>query len=139
MARTIDDIDCTRTSEIRHKTSELVRKGIWTHILAYNLIRTLMAQAASHHLLQPREISFKRTVQTLEPFQPLMSFHTHQSAGSRQQLHLQFLEAVATHPVANRPDRFEPRKRKRNPSKSEMMTTPRWELKRLLRIGVTNI
>jgi hypothetical protein len=124
---------------LRCKTPELVRKEIWTHILAYNLIRTIMAQAASQHLLQPREISFKGTVQTLEAFQPLMSFHEHQSAGFRQQLHLQFLEAVATHLVANRPDRFEPRKRKRNPRKSEMMTKPRWELKRLMRKGVTNI
>ena len=124
---------------LRCKTPELVRKEIWTHILAYNLIRTIMAQAASQHLLQPREISFKGTVQTLEAFQRLMSFHEHQSAGFRQQLHLQFLEAVATHLVANRPDRFEPRKRKRNPRKSEMMTKPRWELKRLMRIGVTNI
>ena len=124
---------------LRCKTPELVRKEIWTHILAYNLIRTIMAQAASQHLLQPREISFKGTIQTLEAFQPLMSFHEHQSAGFRQQIHLQLLEAVATHLVANRPDRFEPRKRKRNPRKSEMMTKPRWELKRLMRKGVTNI
>jgi IS4 transposase len=27
------------------KTPELVRKGIWTHVLAYNLIRTIMAQS----------------------------------------------------------------------------------------------
>ena len=31
---------------LRCKTPELVRKEIWTHILAYNLIRTVMAQAA---------------------------------------------------------------------------------------------
>ena len=32
---------------LRCKTPELVRKEIWTHVLAYNLIRTIMAQAAS--------------------------------------------------------------------------------------------
>ena len=32
---------------LRCKTPELVRKEIWTHVLAYNLIRTVMAQAAS--------------------------------------------------------------------------------------------
>jgi len=124
---------------LRCKTPELVRKEIWTHVLAYNLISTIMAQAASQHELQPREISFKGTVQTLEAFQPLMSFHEHQSAGFRQQIYLQLLEAVATHRVANRPDRFEPRKRKRNPRKSEMMTKPRWVLKRLMRKGVAEI
>jgi IS4 transposase len=49
---------------LRCKTPELVRKEIWTHILAYNLIRTIIAQAASQHGIQPRSISFKGTVQT---------------------------------------------------------------------------
>jgi hypothetical protein len=124
---------------LRCKAPELVRKEIWTHVLAYNLIRTIMAQAASQHELQPREISFKGTVQTLEAFQPLISFQGSRGATFRQQLYLQLLEAVATHRVADRPDRFEPRKRKRNPRKGEMMTKPRWELKRLMRKGVTEI
>ena len=34
---------------LRCKTPELVRKEIWTHILAYNLIRTIIAQAATKH------------------------------------------------------------------------------------------
>ena len=124
---------------LRCKTPDLVRKEIWTHILAYNLIRTIMAQAASQHGLQPREISFKGTIQTLEAFQPLMGFQEQQGASSRQQLYLQLLKAIATHRVANRPDRFEPRQRKRNPRKAEKMTKPRWELKRLMRKGVTEI
>jgi hypothetical protein len=53
---------------LRCKTPELVRKEIWTHILAYNLIRTIMAQAAAKHGVVPRTISFKGTVQTLEAF-----------------------------------------------------------------------
>ena len=124
---------------LRCKTPELVRKEIWTHILAYNLIRTVMAQAASRHDLEPREISFKGTVQTLEAFQPLIDFQGHKGAAFRQQLYEQMLDTVATHRVADRPDRFEPRKRKRNPKKAEMMTRPRWELKRLMRKGVTDI
>jgi hypothetical protein len=122
---------------LRCKTPELVRKEIWTHILAYNLIRTIMAQAASQHGIQPREISFKGTMQTLEAFQPLMSFQGHRGATFRQELYLRLLEAVATHRVADRPDRFEPRMRKRNPRKGAMMTKPRSELKRLVRKGIT--
>lgn len=134
------DIKITLQMDVlRCKTPELVRKEIWTHILAYNLIRAIMAQAASQHGIQPREISFKGTIQTLEAFQPLMSFQGHKGTTFRQELYLQLLEAVATHRVANRPDRFEPRKRKRKPRKAEMMTKPRWELKRLMRKGVTNI
>jgi hypothetical protein len=43
---------------LRCKTPKLVRKEIWTHVLAYNLIRTVMAQAAVIHDLVPRSISF---------------------------------------------------------------------------------
>ena len=34
---------------LRCKTPELVRKEVWMHLLAYNLIRTIMAQAATKH------------------------------------------------------------------------------------------
>ena len=58
---------------LRCKTPELVRKEIWTHILAYNLIRTIIAQAAAKHNVEPRTISFKGAIQTLEAFQPLIA------------------------------------------------------------------
>ncbi len=58
---------------LRCKTPELVRKEIWTHILAYNLIRTIIAQAANKHDIEPRTISFKGAIQTLEAFQPLIA------------------------------------------------------------------
>ena len=124
---------------LRCKTPELVHKEIWTHLLAYNLIRAVMAQAASRHALQPREISFKGTVQTLEAFQPLISFQVYKGATFRQQVYQQLLEAVASHRVADRPDRFEPRQRKRNPRKAAMLTKPRRELKRLMQKGVAKI
>ena len=38
-------------------------KGLWVHLLAYNVIRLLMAQAASDAGVHPRELSFKHTVQ----------------------------------------------------------------------------
>ena len=60
---------------LRCKTPELVRKEIWTHILAYNLVRTIMAQAAYTYDIEPRTISFKGTLQILEAFQPLIAFH----------------------------------------------------------------
>jgi len=59
---------------LRCKTPELVRSEIWTHVLACNLIRTMMAQAASKHEIQPRTISFKGTLQFLEEFQRLIDY-----------------------------------------------------------------
>lgn len=115
---------------LRCKTPELVRKEIWTHILAYNLIRTIMAQAANKHHLEPRAISFKGAVQTLEAFQPLIAMQDDRDGEHRLHLYQQLLDAIATHRVADRPDRFEPRQRKRRQKKYDRMMKPRNELKR---------
>ena len=123
---------------LRCKTPELVRKEVWTHILAYNLIRTIMAQSASKHDIEPRTISFKGTLQTLEAFQPLIDFQGHRGVSFRLELYQQLLNSVALHRVADRPDRFEPRKRKRRPIKFDRMMRPRWVLKREMAKGVSN-
>jgi hypothetical protein len=115
---------------LRCKTPELVRKEIWTHILAYNLIRTIIAQAASKHDVEPRSISFKGAIQTLEAFQPLIASQGERDSTHRQSIYQQLLDAVATHHVADRPDRFEPRLRKRRQKKYDRMMKPRHELKR---------
>src|SRR6516225_9521388 len=60
--------------ELRCKTPGLVRKEVWAHILAYNLLRTVMAQAAARHGVEPRSLSFTGAMQTLEAFQPLLDF-----------------------------------------------------------------
>jgi len=118
---------------LRCKAPELVRKEIWTHILAYNLLRTIMAQAAKQHETEPRTISFKGTMQTLEAFQPLLSFQGHRDSTVREHFYLQLLEGVAIHRVADRPDACEPGKRERRTRKADLMTKHRWELKRIMR------
>ena len=117
---------------LRCKTPELVRKEIWTHILAYNLIRAIMAQAATKHDIEPRTISFKGALQTLEAFQPLIATQGNGDWAHRLHLYLKLLDAVATHRVADRPDRFEPRQRKRRQKKYDRMMKPRHELKRAM-------
>ena len=115
---------------LRCKTPELVRKEIWTHILAYNLIRTIIAQAASKHEIEPRSVSFKGAIQSLEAFQPLIAIQGERDAAFRRDLYQQLLDAIATHRVADRPDRFEPRQRKRRQKKYDRMMKPRHEAKR---------
>jgi hypothetical protein len=115
---------------LRCKTPELVRKEIWTHVLAYNLIRTIMAQAASQIGIQPRAVSFKATIQILEAFQPVIAHQGHRGIQHRQELYQQLLKAIATHRVADRPDRFEPRMTKRRPKNYNRLTKPRQEIKR---------
>lgn len=124
---------------LRCKTPELVRKEIWTHILAYNLIRTVMAQAAGKHDIQPRTISFKGAIQTLEAFQPLIDYQGHRGSTFREELYLQLLDCIATHLVADRPDRFEPRLRKRRPKHYAFLRKPRSVIKSEMAKGLTEI
>ena len=121
---------------LRCKTPELVRKEIWTHILAYNLIRTIIAQAAAKHSVEPRTISFKGAIQTLEAFQPLIAAQGECSLTAAAMLYDQLLDAVAIHRVADRPDRFEPRQRKRRQKKYDRMMKPRNQLKREMLKGL---
>jgi hypothetical protein len=106
---------------LRCKSPAMVRKEIWMHLLAYNLIRTLMAQAAATAGVCPRDLSFKGTRQTLVVFA---------AAGwscpeQRRELYAAVLRAVATHRVNDRPDRVEPRAVKRRPKKQVYLTEPR--------------
>src|ERR1700716_4171075 len=100
---------------LRCKTPELVRKELWTHILAYNLIRTIIAQAAVKHGAEPRSISFKGAIQTLEAFQPVIALQGQNDLAFRMYLYQQLLDAIVIHRVADRPDRYEPRRKKRRP------------------------
>ena len=100
---------------LRCKTPELVRKEIWAHVLAYNLIRTVMAQAAAGEGVAPRSISFKATLQVLEAFRPLIADRAGRGAGQLAALYERLLRAIAVHRVADRPDRFEPRMTKKGP------------------------
>lgn len=124
---------------LRCKTPDLVRKEIWTHVLAYNLIRTVMAQAAAGEGVPPRAISFKATLQVLEAFRPLIAYQAHRDAGYRAALYEQLLRAIAVHRVADRPDRFEPRMAKRKPQKYDRLTRPRAEIKLRMRKQVSEI
>jgi hypothetical protein len=117
---------------LRCKSPAMVRKEVWMHLLAYNLIRKLMAQAAAMAGICPRDISFKGTLQTLVAFA---------AAGwscpdRRNELYAAVLKAVATHRVNDRPDRVEPRAVKRRPKKQIYLNEPRSIAKARLLSGV---
>jgi IS4 transposase len=97
---------------LRCKTPEMVRKEIWAHLLAYNLVRKVMAQAAEQHNVTPRQISFAGAMQTLNEFRASL---LHAAAAELPELTRRILAAIARHRVGNRPDRCEPRKVKRRP------------------------
>jgi hypothetical protein len=114
---------------LRCKTPELVRKEIWAHVLAYNLIRTVMAQAAAGEGVAPRSISFKATLQVLEAFRPLIADRAHRGEDDLAALYGPLLRAIAVHRVGDRPDRFEPRMTRKGPRGYEELKRPRKEIK----------
>ena len=128
---------CSREMrELRCKAPELVRKEVWAHVLAYNLLRTVMAQAAARHGVAPRTISFTGAMQTVEAFQPFLEFSAAQDAASRLRLYHDLLDAIATHRVGDRLDRYEPRLKKRRRNNYDWLTKPRAEMKRKMAQGL---
>jgi DDE family transposase len=103
------------------KTPEMVRKEIWTHLLGYNLIRKVLAQAALAGQRTPRQLSFAGALQTWQAFRWLLVLELGDVRGAVVRA---LLLAVSTHAVGNRPDRVEPREVKRRP-KGKRMTRPR--------------
>lgn len=125
--------------DLRCRTPELVHKEIWTHVLAYNLIRTIMAQAAATHDLVPRSVSFKGAIQTLEAFQPVIELQAAHDNVHRVRLYQILLDAIATHRVSDRPDRYEPRVKKQRRNHYGWLTRPRAEVKRTMAKGFIKI
>jgi hypothetical protein len=107
---------------LRCKTPEMVRKEIWAHLLAYNLLRTAMAVAASANDLEPRQVSFKGAKQALTAFAPKIE-------AARPERRAALIDAMLTvmayHRVGDRPGRWEPRARKRRPKPGARLTQPR--------------
>lgn len=106
------------------KTPDMVRRELWVHLLGYNLVRKVMAEAAWVKGLQPRQLSFAGALQTLAEFRLLLQFS---SGETRLRYVLVFLLSVATHQVGNRPGRVEPRRVKRRPKPYPKLTKPRAE------------
>ncbi len=100
------------------RTPSMVQKEIWAYLLAYNLIRLMMAQAASLADCLPRTLSFKHTLQVWIAWD-------HQARTDRDdQLHSLFF-LIAEQRVGNRPGRIEPRAVKRRPKPFALLTKPR--------------
>jgi hypothetical protein len=109
---------------LRCKTPEMVRKEIWAHLLAYNLLRTVMAVAASANDVEPRKISFKGAKQAVTAFAPKIEAARPED---RARLIDTLLMTIAYHRVGDRPGRWEPRARKRRPKPGTRLMQPRAE------------
>ena len=95
---------------LRSKTPDMVHKEIAVHFLAYNLIRTLIAEACRNSERLPVQVSFKGTIQLFNSFVSWLSF-----AANSDKAHDILLQAILKNKVGNRPGRIEPRAVKKRP------------------------
>lgn len=101
------------------KTPAMAIKEIWVYLLAYNLIRLLMAQAALFACRLPCQISFKHTIQIWSAWSQYGS-----AIAQQDQLYSLFV-LIAQQRVGERPGRIEPRALKRRPKPYPLLTKPR--------------
>lgn len=113
------------------KTPHMLYRELMMHLIAYNLIRCVMAEAASVHELPLERISFKGSVDTLRHFSREIA-HA-RSRRQRGHLYHELLEALAGDPLPERPNRVEPRSQKRRRKAYPVLTKPRavWKAKLL--------
>jgi len=114
---------------VRCKTPDMVRRELWVTLLAYNLIRKLIATAAAVHDKQPRQLGFTLACQTVLSSWMLLATGACRDARG---LWERALERIAANEVANRPGRIEPRVLKRRRHRYPLMVRPREELRQEL-------
>ena len=95
---------------------------VWAHLLAYNLLRTVMAVAAAEGGIEPRRVSFTGAKQAVTAFAPKLEAARPKA---RAALIDAMLAVIAYHRVGDRPGRWEPRARKRRRKPGAYLHEPR--------------
>lgn len=105
------------------KTPKMVRKEIGIHLLAYNFIRIIMAEACVQYDVIPAKISFKGTVQLVNKFMP---HFINASGNQNKMMYNELLKMIVKNKIGNRPGRVEPRRVKRRPKPFDTLNRPRF-------------
>ena len=115
---------------LRGKSPDVVCKEIYMHVVAYNLIRALMWQAAQEHGRPLHRLSFAGTMQRLEVMAPYLYLFCGTAKAVR--LYQVLLKWIAGDLLPHRPGRIEPRAVKRRPKEYDRLNKPRHELREAL-------
>jgi hypothetical protein len=110
----------------------MVRKEIAAHLLAYNLIRGLMAEAARVKRIKPRRLSFTGAMHTVRSFEQEHLYDPSRITSDQPRL----LELIGRKLLADRLNRYEPRAVKRRPKPYPLLTMPRQNAKRMIKRGI---
>jgi len=107
---------------------QMIERELWLRVIAYNLVRALMQEAAIVHHVDLARISFKGTLDTLRHFADAV----HAATGRpRKQAALiaAMLELMAKDQLPFRPGRVEPRAKKRRAKNYHLLTKPRRKMR----------
>jgi putative transposase len=110
-----------RMEHLRCKSPAMVRKEIYCHLLAYNLVRRAIVKSAKVFDKLPRQLSFKGAVQAMNAF-----LHALSARGPNMEEQYQcLLLTISEQTIGDRPDRIEPRRVKRRPKPYKLLNEPR--------------
>jgi hypothetical protein len=105
------------------RSPDMVEKELWVYLLAYNIVRLLMAQGAVQHGVSPRQISFKHTAQLWVQWQ----------VSACEDTPILLPSLIGQVRVGKRPGRLEPRARKRRPKSYQWLKVRRGKAKQQIR------
>jgi len=112
---------------LRCKTPDMVRKEIIMYIIAYNCIRGVMQHVATLYDTPLERMSFKGSVDTLRHWADALCRHADKPRKQAEMIRTLF-RILAEDPVPHRPNRSEPRVKKRRPKNYQLMSKPRPEM-----------
>jgi len=115
--------------QLRCKSPAMARKELQMYVIAYNLIRGLMLEAANQYPIQPTQLSFKAAVSFTRQWSPILASLS--SRAKQKDLEKALLYYIAHQVVGNRPNRTEPRAVKRRPKQYQRLNKPRHQFKEL--------
>jgi len=119
-----------RMDVLRNKSPDTIHKEIRMHLLAYNLIRALMWQAAREHGRPLHRLSFAGTMQRFEAIAPYLCLLGRTGQGVT--MYRLLLSWIASDLVPHRPHRIEPRALKRRPKPYDLLNRPRDQMRKQL-------
>jgi len=109
---------------LRCKSPDLIEKELLVHLIAYNMVRALMQKSAHIHDVPLERISFKGALDTIRQFAETIHAASRTPRKQRELID-RMLALMASDPVPERPERSEPRAKKRRPKNYKLLTKPR--------------
>jgi len=115
---------------LRCQSPDMAEKELLAYLVAYNLIRCLMAEAVLQAGVEMTRLSFKGTVDAVRQYTLAMQRQTSQRR--RRKLWDKLLQTIARDLLPLRPGRQEPRAVKRRPKAYPLLNKPRHKFREIL-------